>query len=358
MSSPNKKLFFFSTRASLIALVIVLISVLVAPILLNYFTVEREIASTFRTVLYILLGIMLGGIVLQYLLIYLESGNTLKPPELKGSADEPLSYVLKDISEQLAAIKEQIKNIKTVEFDIKDVSLDELVQSLKSTVNQKFIEGALKSIDEELAGRDLRNKKWERFITGFEEIRNRLSQETNNLAKRANINLLIGIAITGVAGIGLIYIVFASPLELTKTNSLYVVLLNPFILPEVSKVNVDTPPYGWLVAAHYIPRLSLIVFAQLFAYFFLRLYKSGLEDIKYYQNELTNVELKISALKVALAAEDNEILKLVIGELAKVERNFILKKDETTVEIEKIRTESLDTKNWLEHIKTLLETKK
>jgi len=132
-----------------------------------------------------------------------------------------------------------------------------------------------------------------------------------------------------------------------------IVFINPLELPDPTN-----PNYGWIITAHYIPRLSVIVFAELFAYFFLRLYKSGLADIKYYQNELTNVELKISALKVALAAKDNELLKIVIGELAKVERNFILKKNETTVEIEKVKTENLNTKDWLEHLTTLLGTKK
>ena len=183
----------------------------------------------------------------------------------------------------------------------------------------------------------MKNKQWERFITGFDEIRKRLYEETNNLARRASLNLAVGTITTILAGVGLVIIVFVMPLDLGK---------------------IQNNEYGWAIAAHYIPRLSFIVFAEIFAYFFLRLYKTGLDDIKYYQNEITNVELKISALKVSLAAEDKEILKFVVEELAKAERNFILKKDETTVELEKFKSENLNTKDLPEHLLTLLRTKK
>lgn len=315
-----------------------LLAIAAVPNLLVYFfNVNREVFSSVRTILYIFLGILLGAIVLRSFLNYLEPLNTLKSFAIKDSENEPPSYTSEIISKQIAEINEQIKNIGTVNFDIKDISKDQLIESLRSTIEQRFTESVLKSIDEEFAQRDLQSKQWERFITGFEEIRKRLYEETGNLARRANLNLALGSATTILAGIGLVAIVFLSPLDLEK---------------------LPNDKYGWTITAHYIPRLSVIVFAELFAYFFLRLYKSGLEDIKYYQNELTNVELKISALKVALAAKDNEILKIVIGELAKVERNFVLKKGETTVEIEKIKTENLNTKDWLEHLTKLLGTKK
>lgn len=338
MSIPHNRLIRLSPVTTIIAVAIALVSAGVVPLLLtHYFNVLPDVASAIRTILYIILGIMLGGVVLQYLLIYLEPVKTLKSYEVKDSEPEPPSHTSETISEQLAEIKDQIKSIGTVEVDIKNISEGQLLESLRSTIDQRFTESVLKSIDEEFAKRDLQNKRWERFITGFDEIRKRLYEETDNLARRANLNLALGTITTILAGIGLVIIVFVSPLELNGHPK---------------------HEYGWIITAHYIPRLSLIVFAELFAYFFLRLYKTGLADIKYYQNELTNVELKISALKVALAVNDNEILTLVIGELAKVDRNFILKKDETTVELEKVKTENLNTKEWLEHLTTLLGTKK
>lgn len=338
MSVTYTRLIRLFSPANLIPIAVALVCIAIFPyIATHYFYISYEVVSSIQSALYILLGFVVAAIVLRAFLIYLEPVSSLKPFEINLSERESASSISKTISEQIAEIKDQIKGIGTVEFDIKDINEGQLLESLRSTIDQRFTESVLKSIDEEFAKRDLQNKQWERFITGFEEIRKRLYEETDNLARRANLNLGLGTITTILAGIGLVAIVFLRPLELA---------------------GLTKDEYGWRIIAHYIPRLSLIVFAELFAYFFLRLYKAGLADIKYYQNELTNVELKISALKVALAVKDNEILKVVIGELAKAERNFILKKDETTIELEKIKTENLNTKDWLEHLTILLGTKK
>jgi hypothetical protein len=283
MSFPQKKwILLLSPGVNVIILALVLIGAGVIPPLLNYYNLlDREIVSAIRTILYIILGVMLGGTVLQYLLIYLESANSPRSPEQEG-------------------------------FDAKDPSRG--------------------------SERDLKNKEWERFVTDFEKISNRLRDETNNLTKRANLNLAIGVMTTIFAGVGLAFIAFLRS-------------------PELNDFSNDN--YAWVVTAHYVPRLSFIIFAEIFAYFFLRLYKSGLDDIKYFQNELTNVELKITALKVALTrGKEAEILNLVTAELARVERNFILKKDETTVALEKIKTESSDAKDLLAQISNLLNNLK
>jgi hypothetical protein len=93
------------------------------------------------------------------------------------------------------------------------------------------------------------------------------------------------------------------------------------------------------VISYYIPRISVVVFIEVFAFFFLRLYKIGLDDVKYYQNELTNVELKLRALSEALKSGEAPTITLVITELAKTERNFVLKKGESTVGLENAKLE-------------------
>ena len=88
------------------------------------------------------------------------------------------------------------------------------------------------------------------------------------------------------------------------------------------------------------PRLALALFLQVFAYFFLKLYRTSLAEIKYFQNEITNIEAKHLALTTAIQSSNTEYLKEVIGGLLATERNHILSKDQTTVELEKAR---LDT---------------
>ena len=91
----------------------------------------------------------------------------------------------------------------------------------------------------------------------------------------------------------------------------------------------DGEDFGWKSGVHTVLRVSIALFIQTFAYFFLRLYKTSLEDIKYYQNEITNIESRWLAL--ATAKDKPEFIKPAIDSLLKTERNFVLKKGESTL---------------------------
>ncbi|WP_429274454.1 hypothetical protein [Novosphingobium gossypii] len=93
-------------------------------------------------------------------------------------------------------------------------------------------------------------------------------------------------------------------------------------------------------AMHYVPRLSLVVIVEGFALFFLKLYKSSLEDMRYFQNELTNIEQRVVAYEIASAQEEDSLLNEVVRTVIATERNFTLKKGETTIGIEKAKIES------------------
>lgn len=94
------------------------------------------------------------------------------------------------------------------------------------------------------------------------------------------------------------------------------------------------------------PRLSLAVFIEIFSFFFLRLYKRNLEDVKYFHNERTNIDSKIIALKASILLGKEELIMEIIKGFSTVERNFILKKDETTISLERVR---LDTQQELDY---------
>ena len=148
----------------------------------------------------------------------------------------------------------------------------------------------------------------------FSESKERLADEVDALGRRSNLNLVIGI-MTAFAGLGVMaYVVF-------------------------SNANTGSDKEWIAMASHYIPRTSLVIFVEVFAYFFLRLYKVNLGEIKFFQNELTNLELKYAALRTALIIDDQSLRSKVICELAKTERNFVLKKGESTVEIEARKTD-------------------
>ena len=94
----------------------------------------------------------------------------------------------------------------------------------------------------------------------------------------------------------------------------------------------------------FIPRISIVFLVELFAYFFLNLYKSSLAEIKYYQNEMTNIEAQYTALLVALEKDDDQLKADILIQMAKTERNFVLSKGQTTVDLQQ-RTVDNETMN-------------
>jgi hypothetical protein len=146
----------------------------------------------------------------------------------------------------------------------------------------------------------------------LDDSRNRIQKELEALGWRGNLNLSLG-AITTVIGISLLGIsVFSETKAPTDMMSL---------------------------AAHFVPRLTLVLLIELFAFFFLSLYKNSLSEIKYFQNEITNIECWQSALRIATHDGGTSLLAGVVTALSATERNHVLAKGETTIELEKARIE-------------------
>lgn len=155
------------------------------------------------------------------------------------------------------------------------------------------------------------------ITNAYQKSHDRLYQEIDDLGRRGNINLALGVAITVIG----------------------LFILSGFLL----STGKELPQELWSFLVHYLPRLTLILFIELFAYFFLYLYKTSLGEIKYYQNELTNLEAKHTALIAAFKQNDTTTINSVISSLATTERNRILNKNQTTIELEAVRIEKHST---------------
>jgi hypothetical protein len=140
---------------------------------------------------------------------------------------------------------------------------------------------------------------------------NRLYNQIKSIQKESKVNLLIGIAI---ALIGVSFLAY-------------------FFL--IEKDRIDTQNSG--VYLTYLSKLSFVIFIELLAFFFLKLYKENIADKKYYENELTNIEAKNIALLLALK---NDNVDEIITSFLNIERNFILKKGETTTSNKLIELEN------------------
>jgi hypothetical protein len=162
-------------------------------------------------------------------------------------------------------------------------------------------------------------------------IKDRLINEIARLSKTANLNLAFGSVTTIVAIIFLGYEVFSQ-------------------VPDFGK--------DWFkLASHYIPRISILIFAEVFAFFFLRIYKDNLANIKFMHNELTNIEMRLLAAKLAINEEEQPNLKTTIIDFLATERNFILKKNESTIELEKQKIEAADDKNLISSLSEIIKAK-
>ncbi len=143
--------------------------------------------------------------------------------------------------------------------------------------------------------------------------RTRMSSTLEALNSRGAVNLLLGGAITCVGA----------------------TLLYKFVLVDVVSTS-DPIAY----ALHFLPRLTIVGIIQVFALFFLKLYKLGLEEIKYFQNEMTNIEQRELALSVALLQDDTSVRSSILELIAATDRNNVLQKGQSTIEIEKARVEN------------------
>lgn len=185
------------------------------------------------------------------------------------------------------------------------------IDSLISTVS----DAALKSVSQDILMRverkveELSDLYSSRHALEMSAIsRNRLEISLDRLSRRGNTNLAIGTFVTITGASMLWYFVVFESIDAGNAAS--------YIM-------------------HFIPRISIVILVQVFALFFLKLYKSGIDDIKYIENEITNIEQKELALSVSLLQDDSDLRAKIILHIAQTERNNVLKNGESTIQLER-----------------------
>lgn len=141
----------------------------------------------------------------------------------------------------------------------------------------------------------------------------RIYSEIDALGRRGTVNLVLGV-ITALSGV------------LTLS---FFVLANESTHQSISEFTMS-----------FLPRLSIVLIIEVFSYFFLRLYKSSLSEIKYFQNEATNIEHNFVALEASIKMEDKILIEKCINKFLEVERNPIILEKQTTREILSEQVES------------------
>lgn len=252
---------------------------------------------------------------------------------------DEISLLKSEIKSTLESYNDQIVNIQsntTANIELNSEEKEKLFQNISKDIKASITENLIEEISDKqkdkVAYRDVLQ-----FADGF---RDRLMFEVRKLSGRANTNLFIG-SITSIIGIAFLGFVLIG-------SGRYEIKLS------AEGMSVQLAEY----MLYYIPRLSLILLIEIFSYFFLRLYKNSLEDIKYYHNELTNVDSSISALRLALLIDCRETISKLITHLLKIERNFVLKKGDTTVQLEVAKAEAQKTSESLKMFENLFKQSK
>lgn len=239
------------------------------------------------------------------------------------SDDEP-------VIEELSRLRSKFERELEIRRSISKEDEQTLVATLVERVKTQTAADVIADIRKEIAESD-----FSRLIEeNAQGTLRRVYREIEALGRRGSLNLVLGV-IMALSGVGLLaYMVLGSSDNQADLTS-------------------------FLMA--FLPRLSIVAIVELFSYFFLRLYKASLADIKYFQNEATNIESGLLALRVALKLQSAPEIKQAITALLAVDRNTPLTAGLTTREIEDAKMfkdpASVSIQSLIEIIKAVPHTK-
>ncbi|EFF9216496.1 hypothetical protein BKZ64_002694, partial [Escherichia coli] len=251
-------------------------------------------------------------------------GNDHSKKETAQNYAIELKKELERINGRLEAIDRPIAG-KSSDIILSDAERADFIERAKKKIAGEMIINASESLKKEMQ----HIKEQLSINEHYEDMVYRIKKEIDRLNRRGGANLGIGasIAFFGIAYLGYV----------------------------VSKQTVTTDVINYLI--HMLPRISFVLVIEVFAYFFLKLYKNGFDEVKYFQNELTNIEAKVLAIKFLKDVKNEDLMAEVIKNLMTTERNFILSKGQTTVALEKEKIKGLEDKNALSIIKELIKLK-
>lgn len=210
--------------------------------------------------------------------------------------DSSIAYQVDELRLRLAELQSDIEKKLLTTDQLAPEQMEALVNGLKQQLQGVVANDIVTTIEQKYSPKIAESAQITQIRRGIDLTKARLSEEVKSLSRRNSLNLTIGAVTTGLAVGMLAYLVLGAT-QHTFSN-----------IPDL--------------LAHFIPRVSVAAFIEVFSFFFLKLYKTGLQEIKYFQNELTNVEMKSLAIEAALLPTQNKITEQVIPQLVSVDRNL------------------------------------
>jgi hypothetical protein len=237
---------------------------------------QEMFRSRYRYALPLAFVLMLYGaalLMLQYL-----RGNLFATTESAKQANLPEAVSTAAIGvlrEKVSDLASELQSLKSAQLGIVAGDRNQFIEALKPTLHADLTEALAKRFATEalLAARDAE------IQFAFSSAQKRLIGELSSLSRRSNLNLVIGVVTTALAVGLLTYMVLGSTLNLDSLTS---------------------------ILSHYLPRLTLVIFIEVFSFFFLRLYRATLAEMRTYQTDLTMLTIQEVAVLAALTSSSSD----------------------------------------------------
>ena len=263
---------------------------------------------------------LIGFSTAYFLLVYLKGG--IKVPVVErmtasmkpsGESQDSSNSVLQD---ELEELKKKISEVSYAQLQLKEGQQEALIEELKSTISSDLAE----ELERQYSSAALKTTQMRQAKDNYRKSIERLSKEIETLTRRANLNLVIGVITTSIA----------------------VGLLTYMVLGTDAKLETLTG-----ILSYYVPRVTVVIFIEVFSFFFLKMYKANLAEIKYYQQEITSISTQQIVYESAILSNDNGVLLSFV--------NTALDKGEKAVPESPVK----DTSTQIEHLsKVVQETSK
>lgn len=244
-----------------------------------------------------------------------------------GQNDDRLQNAMRNLEAKVDQLEERLA-IGT-EAHLDQDSLNDAQPKILAMAMEKISDDVKEGVKESLGRQRLSDLE--------EASLSRLSDQIVVLGSRANLALRTGILFC-TAGLLILWWTLAS------------------VQPQPPRDATATAVWGDFLKV-YAPRLSLVLIVEVIGFFFLKLFRAALDEVRMTQNEITNVEMKLIASHLATAECRDELPK-VIHELATTERNVVIEKGQTTVELEKARGAREVEGKYVDTLLSIIKSKK
>lgn len=277
-------------------------------------------------------------------MVYLRGTQPARNHESEPGSLRRLGQLEITLASLAKSMHDKIEKISSIPqssiLDLRDGERQALIEHLKQQASSDLADQIFGKAKEMMERDFIKQDAVATLRLTFSQTKGRLINEIEALTRRGNLNLVIGGLTTLVAVSLLSYIVLtAEPMASYGSEN-----------GDTNLTNYNE--FLW----YYVPRITLAIFIEVFSFFFLRLYRSSLADIKYYQNELTTIDAKFVALEAALAFPTGASATDVVKELANTERNSRLSSGQSTVELERLRMEKNAMSEFLNSAKEFLRS--